>query len=704
MADPKGPSKTRLVTDLDKAYKDLNLTLSKTAALSESISNSLKGVTGKGTNTAAQAMASVTPPPMPSYLTAQQITGGGRGGNDTRPFSYGNAAAIMAGAAVNALNSAVDPSNYITNSIATNRFSFYAGMGSANNPRQGPMFGSLSMQSMQNMGTSTSAMDAANAAMAGNSSGLMSGLRNYGTISRNAASVSNIMPGVGLEGGMGAVSALNQGSSVNKLRMIGINVRDQNGYMRDIESIARDLWKNLTTTKSGKGKITTQDLSFSLQSGNSLDMMLNQYFGNDAVLRQSVISYLYQFAQESGAAPAGGYTGDYGKSLLKQTGANPSITQSIADRNAAGYQNTAAFTTAGIQGIEGANSIIASLSRITAGLSAIAAPLIAATTFTQTLSGAGNGAGGSLIAGFAKTLSDATGFLKGTASAALGAAVGPEVVAGVAGVGALAGGSALLGVGINAAGDTALSGFDRAQIQDLLKQRGMDASLSEYNFNASSGLGAQSPGAQALQAANPLAGRVGSQIARNNFAPISRRKSGSGAKAPLSLDYTSRKATKSEIKWAENFLKQLGDTPTPDNVAALISWRRTEGGGGKNNPLNSGFKVSGSTDYNHTANGGSGVQNYTSEAQGMSAEISNLKLKGFGYESILSSLKNGSSESKILSDIYNSQWGTGHDPRSPGHLVAINLPNVTKITDTELQKTVKSIMDQISSLVNVRVK
>jgi hypothetical protein len=649
MADSKGPSKTRLVTDLDKAYKDLNLTLTKTAALSKNISDSLKGISGAGPSTAAQAMASVTPPPMPNYLTPQQIAGGGGGGGDKKPFSYGNAAALMAGAAVNALNSAVDPSNYITNSIATNRFSFYAGMGNANNPRQGPMFGSLSMQSMQNMGTSTSAMDAANAAMSGNSSGLMSGLRNYGTISQSAASVSNIMPGAGLEGGMGAVSALNQGSSVNKLRMIGINVRDQNGFMRDIESIARDLWKNLTTSKNGKGKITAQDLSFSLQSGNSLDMMLNQYFGNDAVLRQSIISYLYQFAQENGMAPAGGYTSDAGKALLKNTGANPSISQSIGDRNAAGYQNTAAFTNAGIQGIESANSIISALSRITAGLSAVAAPLIAATTFTQTLAGAGNGAGGSLIAGFAKTLSNVTDGMKNGASTLLNAAVAPEIAAGILGGGALAGGSALLGVGINAAGDTALSGFDRAQIQDLLKQKGMDASLSEFNFNASSGLGAQSPGAQALQAANPLAGRVGSSIAKDNFSSQGKYKTPSDTSAG----------------WAGKLLDMIGAPRSDNNIKVISTWMQHENTsssgymGDRNNPLN--LKSTYGQGYSRAK--GDAIPIFDTEQGGLVATANQLlsnNNKGDQYYNILQDLLSSADPQTTINAVTASPWAAGN--------------------------------------------
>ena len=214
-------------------------------------------------------------PPGPSGPGAPSGPGGGAGGAASSSWS---AMKAMGAAAVTALATGIDTEQYITNDIARRRFGFFSGIYSRKNDNIGTIAGMSAFKAMADMGTATSAMDAANAAMAGNSMGLMSGLKNYSTIMRSTAGISNMIPGVGLESGMGAVAALNQGASVNKLRMIGIQVRDAKGFMRDVEDIARDLWNSLNRNKSGRGMITESDLSFSLQPGNSLAMMLDQYF------------------------------------------------------------------------------------------------------------------------------------------------------------------------------------------------------------------------------------------------------------------------------------------------------------------------------------------------------------------------------------------------------------------------------------------
>jgi hypothetical protein len=312
----------------------------------------------------------------------------------------------MAGTAVGALSTAVGTEDFVQNEAARNRFNFFSGKGAYTNKNNA---GSKTFQSMQELGTATSSLDAAAAAMAGNSMGIMSGLGNYGTIQKNVAGISNLIPGIGLEASMGATAALNQASSVNKLRMIGINVRDQSGYMRNVEDIARDLWKSINNTKGGgKAAISAKDLSFSLQSGNSLDMLLNQYFGTDQVLRQGIISYLYQFAAEGGNAPKGGYTSDAGKASLLKSGATTGVQQSYSNRYAVDYNLINANTTGGVSGITDANNMITAVTKKLAGdLSEVTSGIIKTLSMTETILGAANGAIGMVVGGVMQTFAGA---------------------------------------------------------------------------------------------------------------------------------------------------------------------------------------------------------------------------------------------------------------------------------------------------------
>ena len=422
-----GASKVRAVADLTAEYTKLNQVLEKTEKLSKSIEKSLKAASGKGGG-GTDSMSGMNLPP---------ITGGGTGAStagipmmspgkgdftsmsfqgpgagklqvttptgfvDQKAPGFGsqvwngiksNIGSLVATTGAGAVQ-AINPADFVTNDVARRRFGFYAG-------DYGTTAGSNAFRSMMAAGSPTSSLDAANAAMAGASNGLMPGLKNYSTIGGSAAFMSNLTPGVGLEGSMNALASLNSAQSVNKLRMIGINVRDdKTGMMRSFKDIAEQLWNHLTVR--GSSPVTAEDLSLSLQSGNTLDSMMNQYFGNDPILRQQVISYLYQKVSGKPMTKAG----------LKATGANPEVAQSFGRRNNQSYRALDKYTDAGVAGVTAANDIIAGVAQTFADASGVFKSavdiFVGAVSGGETLAGGANGGFGTIMGGAASFLGGA---------------------------------------------------------------------------------------------------------------------------------------------------------------------------------------------------------------------------------------------------------------------------------------------------------
>jgi len=227
---------------------------------------------------------------------------------------------------------------------------------------------------------------------------------NTAGISRSLAVGTNISPGIGMTGAAQGLSALNQGNNVNMLRMIGINVRDGvTGSMRELDKIINDLWSSLNRQKRGGSAISKSDLRLSLQPGNALASMLDQYFGNDPYLRKIIEEGLY--------AKASGIT-DFSHAQLTATGVDalPDGILSKSKRDAASGQVIDVFTNSLVQGFEAANSIartfsttIANLYRVPGFQQIMYAMGIGKGTF-DTLAGMGNGLGGAVldIAGLAE--------------------------------------------------------------------------------------------------------------------------------------------------------------------------------------------------------------------------------------------------------------------------------------------------------------
>ncbi|CAB4128163.1 Peptidase M23 [uncultured Caudovirales phage] len=407
-----GAKKAKLVADVTAEIDKLNASLTKTVALTDAWAKNIKKAKGAGAGSGggggSMEFGSSPPPPIsgggtggyvnPSNAKPGGVTSGGYinpPGTDSMSWksvgkdalgSLAAGASGMAASTAQGFMAAIKPSDFVTNDMARRSYGFYSGLGG----NAGAAAGSMAFRSMMNNGTATSSLDAANAAMMGASNGLMPSMSNA---YKGAAGVSNIMPGVGLEGGMEAQAALNKASSVNKLRMIGIQVRDANGMPRAVEDVARQIWTQLKTMTGGDGRgaITAKDLDFALQSGNSLDSMLNQYFGNDPILRQSVIRYLYQFASGHGTS----------KKELEKTGANPAISQSMGKRNAAAYGAIDAYTNAGVKGVIDANSAIASIAKNVEAMAGnpLFQMMVQGSTFLQTFSGGANGGLGNILGG-----------------------------------------------------------------------------------------------------------------------------------------------------------------------------------------------------------------------------------------------------------------------------------------------------------------
>lgn len=132
-------------------------------------------------------------------------------------------------------------------------------------------------------------------------------------ILRSAANVSNLMPGIGVEGAVRATGAMQQAYNVNMLRGIGIQLRGEDGTLKGPDAVIEDVWKKITRDYSqayGANKSPSlKEVQISLQPGNALDSMLNQYFGNDPMLKQLVANGLLYKAQggstETGAMKGG---------------------------------------------------------------------------------------------------------------------------------------------------------------------------------------------------------------------------------------------------------------------------------------------------------------------------------------------------------------------------------------------------------------
>jgi hypothetical protein len=268
----------------------------------------------------------------------------------------------------------------------------FAGMGgSAGNPDD-------QQTVIRNMGTNlgmkgvqTSATDVIEALNSSRSLGT-----NIPGIGNSLATASNLTPGIGFTGAASALTGLNAARNVNYLKVLGVNIRDAStGTMRELKLIIEDLWSTLNKQKRGGSAITKHDIHMSLQPGNALDSLLEQYFGNDPMTRKIIEDGL--LAKASGVVDLGN------QEQLSAAGVIPDGIKSKAKRDNASGNMIGQFTDSIIQGMEIANGMSRGLSNLMVkisnieGIKQLAYLFAGSKGFADTLVGVGNGAGADLL-------------------------------------------------------------------------------------------------------------------------------------------------------------------------------------------------------------------------------------------------------------------------------------------------------------------
>jgi hypothetical protein len=213
-------------------------------------------------------------------------------------------------------------------------------------------------QNLASRGTTSGAnpmMDAMQALVAAQDYGL-TGAKNFNQNMSGIANVSNLVPGLGLEGTTRVAGLMQQGSSVNMLKGIGIQLRDDQGNMVPIDKVIDQVWNKITSDykrATGKDGVTLDMVKIGLQPGNSLDAMLSKFFGSDPMLRNTIMNGLIYKAQTQGAAIS--------QEGVSGAGGNTAAIMSLNERNAANAGMVSQMTVAAGKGFELANKTITAL-------------------------------------------------------------------------------------------------------------------------------------------------------------------------------------------------------------------------------------------------------------------------------------------------------------------------------------------------------
>lgn len=371
--------KTELVADLTSAFKELNRELQKTKDLSDAIAKNLKNAKpGGGAGSIADTSSNSTG--TKSAIENDGSQGGGMLGKIGNFFS--KVMPFVGKAAGAALQAMPTIEEVMSQNISASQAGFASGRGLG--------FGMRQQMGLATQGTFGSTQDVYEAQRLMTQYGMQG--KNSQVFQANVAAMSNLVPtGNGADAAR-AVQALNQAKNVNMLRMIGVNVRGADGMMRGMKDIAKDLWSTLNKQKMGGKPLSKDDISFSLQPGNALDSLLNQYFGNDPVLRQGVVNELLLMAGGSGGAIT--------KQVTQQQGLSTSAINSKAALTATQVNVQQAAAQYELKGFEEANKALGKLNTRFAELidhSKVLQKILEGKGFMDTFAGAGHGAGSAVL-------------------------------------------------------------------------------------------------------------------------------------------------------------------------------------------------------------------------------------------------------------------------------------------------------------------
>ena len=287
----------------------------------------------------------------------------------------------------------------VQSNLLLQRASYFAGQGNVASGTAGYVAAASRQFELATLGTVSGenpTLDAMNAMVAAQSYGL--GGAAGSRLLTGVAQASNLVPGMGLTGTMRATAAMQQARNVNMLRGIGIQLRDPDtGRLAGPDEVIDKIWQKICRDYAqayGTGKTPSlEEVQIALQPGNSLDSMLNLYFGNDPMLKTMVMNGLIYKAQGGGAITKAG---------VQEAGGTTEAVLSLSTRNAAIADLLGRLPTGGagsvtaIGGFISANNLIEGFTR-TAGefFSKVLGPF---KTFMETVLSAGEGFGYNTVA------------------------------------------------------------------------------------------------------------------------------------------------------------------------------------------------------------------------------------------------------------------------------------------------------------------
>jgi hypothetical protein len=111
------------------------------------------------------------------------------------------------------------------------------------------------------------------------------------------------------------------------------------------------------------------------------------------------------------------------------------------------------------------------------------------------------------------------------------------------------------------------------------------------------------------------------------------------------------------LQWATDFLNMLGAPATVSNIDFVYQWEKSEGGGGKYNPLNQG-PVPGNPSLTTTGQQyGGGAADFASWQAGLQGAVDYLHMSN--YTQVLAALMRGDGQSAKTA-LWNSPWASSH--------------------------------------------